>query len=176
MRYKIAKCCTSLLCFTALAIAAQSPELLHARMGEQILLLVSDGNFETRAATAFNTEISTERHGDSVRYIAKREGVITRSNWYRFAEKAPWVVFATGEGEFREVDNRIVVKLHDPRGLSALAQELRATRSKHYAGLGYAVLWLSRASNPIQITQRLRADKRVRSAEVQFKQPRQLPL
>ena len=164
------------LCATSLAISGQTPESQEIRHDDQKLILVSTYSSETEPLKTDGFEISIQRRGDAMQYVAKGQDSEVRSKWFSSSDKKPWIVFGTGERKFNEVNNRIRVELNDSVNITKFAEEFGAIRSKHYDGLGYAVLWFEHETNPFEVVKRLRSDLRVRHAELQFKRPRSFPL
>ena len=164
------------LLFVAVApVEAQTQKLTEIYHPNQALLSLSVTELAKPYTTESGAVLRVDHLGDLLRFTATRGSVVTHSNWYDVSRSPPQVVFGTADNRFHEVDNRVLVKLIEPKRLEAIAKEFNAVRAKRYPSLGYSVLWLRPSHNPIDVVKRLQADRRVEHAELQLKRPLAIP-
>ena len=167
---------TLCLCLTSISAFAQAQTLASIQHRDQALLQMSEATLVEPFTTESNAVLRVERLGELHRFIASKDGKVTRSQWLRGKPSDPHVVYKSADHTFDELDNRVVATLKNPTALKALAQSTKAIRAKHSPGLGYSVFWLRPGDDPIQVVKQLRADEQVERAEVQFKRPLMIPL
>ena len=168
--------CGVLLYLSVAPAGAQTQKLNEISHLDQALLQVSESELAEPFKTELGVVLQAERLGDFVRFTAKLDSVVTRSQWYDVTRRNPPVVYGTADKRFHEVDSRVLVKLINPERLETIAKDVNAIRSKQYPGLGYSILWLRSEESPIDVVKKLQSDQRVKHAEIQLKRPLMIPL
>lgn len=165
----------SAICLYAAVAAGQSTELIAIAEEDQRLIQVSSSMAVEVQDPLGEFSLKHESRGDVLRFIAETPSGEFRSRWYDRNAESVWVVFATADRKFHEVESRLRVELGSPAQLGELAEELGALRAKYYEGLDYGVLWFEPNRNPIAIAKRLESDDRITRTRLHFKKPTWFP-
>lgn len=87
-----------------------------------------------------------------------------------------WLVFSPARQRFEVLSGTVRVELRDNSILDRLLLELGAVRGKAYPALGFALIELEPATNPVDVVDRLSADPRVIEATLQLEQHERGPM
>ena len=159
---------------SATAAADESPafELQHAASVAGSVLVLPASADGLASADPVRFEVTTE---DGIRTYKATVGDRTAIAHAEVGSSTRYA-FDPGDSRFRELTSTVLVELDDYGEVPALVSELGAVSGKPYPHLGFALIRLPPAMDPVQAVRRLEAVSGVGKALLQFKPPVRRPM
>ena len=158
------------------SVAAQDLAIRTSVVDDDTVLVLASGDSAPLGAASFGGVDITVSEMFGVRRYRANIGNRTYTASVDAAGSPRWLVFSPARRRFEALSGTVRVELRDNSTLDRLILELGAVRGKAYPALGFALIELEPATNPVDVIDRLSVDPRVIEATLQFEQHEHEPV
>ena len=160
----------------ATSVAAQDLPIRTTVVDDDTLLVLPSGDSAPLGASSLDGVDITVSEAFGMRRYRASVGDRTYTAHVDATGSPRWLVFSPARQRFEALSSTVRVELRDNSTLDRLLLELGAVRGKAYPALGFALIELEPATNPVDVIDRLSVDPRVIEATVQMEQHEHEPV